>query len=66
MILKHQLKKCYAFDDFAKKENCGAGTEVVGLGCTRSVPGGTFLMVTCVTCFNVPCLPITLYIKNIQ
>lgn len=49
-----------------KKENCGADAEVVGLGCTRSVAGGTFLMVTCVTCFNVPCLPITLYIKNIQ
>ena len=33
-----------------KKENCGTDAEAVGLGCTRSVMGGTFLMATCVTC----------------
>jgi hypothetical protein len=32
-----------------KKENCGTDAKIVGLGCTRSVAGGTFQMVTCVT-----------------
>jgi len=49
-----------------KKQNCCTEAEVVGLGCTRSVAGGTFLMVTCVMCFNVPCLPIILYIKEMK
>jgi len=64
VILKHRLKKCMLVTTVQKKENCCTGAEVVGLGCTRSVAGGTFLMVTCVMCFNVLCLPIILYKEN--
>ena len=50
VILKRQLKNIMPVTTLQKKEKCGTDVEVVGLGCTRSVAGGTFLMVTCVTC----------------
>jgi hypothetical protein len=49
VILKHQLKNIKLVTTLQKKENCGTDAEVAGLGCTRSVAGGTSLMVTCVT-----------------